>query len=295
MLKNHHGNTAETIYNEIDLFFAWFYTLINTSNSLCKPSRSICKTHQIFTRVHQSTQLTCDFATTQRIKPHPKQDLVRWLVGGSVNLSGTLDQFGMVDLINDFVDVPLPMLTRQDVAQFFTEMLGGRGVEFDKTMPKRLIELLGQPIPLFLQMITQDIYRLWKKRQTHSGSPKPLTIEDLETIFDNFIKSSPAKDKLQHYYSRIQRYYASPQDVAAYELLSKLSLNANGLPRQTLYQEFARVIADSPLNLPSHEQKQRFNQLLRDLENDFYVVEISDEHYDFASGVMKAWWRKYYA
>lgn len=232
---------------------------------------------------------------TQRIKPHPKQDRVRWLVGGSVNLSGSLDQFGMVDLINDFVDVPLPALTRQDVAQFFTDMLGGRGVEFDKTMPKRLIELLGQPIPLFLQMITQDMYRLWKKRLPKSGSPKPLTIEDLENVFDNFIKSSSAQDKLQHYYSRIQRYYANPQDLAAYELLSQLSLNTNGLRRQTLYQEFERVMADSGLDLAGHKQKQLFNQLLRDLENDFYVVEISDGSFDFASGVMKAWWRKYYA
>lgn len=42
------------------------------------------------------------------------------------------------------------------------------------------------------------------------------------------------------------------------------------------------------------------NQLMRDLENDFYVSELSgsradESQYDFASGLLKSWWRKYYA
>ena len=52
---------------------------------------------------------------THRIKPHPKKDVVRWLVGGSVNLSGTLDALEMVDLINDLNDVGLPALTTDQV------------------------------------------------------------------------------------------------------------------------------------------------------------------------------------
>ena len=37
------------------------------------------------------------------------------------------------------------------------------------------------------------------------------------------------------------------------------------------------------------------NQLLLDLENDFYIIEVDERIYDFASGVLKLWWRKYYA
>ena len=32
-----------------------------------------------------------------------------------------------------------------------------------------------------------------------------------------------------------------------------------------------------------------------DLENDFYIVEVEEGHYDFAGGVLKSWWRKYHA
>ena len=43
------------------------------------------------------------------------------------------------------------------------------------------------------------------------------------------------------------------------------------------------------------DRRRQFNHLMRDLENDFYIVEIDDGSYDFASGLMKAWWKKYYA
>lgn len=37
------------------------------------------------------------------------------------------------------------------------------------------------------------------------------------------------------------------------------------------------------------------NRLMRDLENDFYVAEVNSGRFDFASGLIKQWWRKYYA
>ena len=216
--------------------------------------------------------------------PHPKDDRVRWLVGGSINLKGSLDELGFVDLINDLEDVPLPLLTRKEVGEFVYEMLRSRGVGFDKAIANRVIERLGQPIPLFLQMATQDLYRRWKK----SAKYEPLTVSDVDQVFDDMIRSSAAQDKLQHYYSRIHRYYSPPGNVAAYQSLSKLSLSQEGISRQALQQEFDRVITQAGLDIPQHEARQLFNQLMRDLENDFYVMEVAEDRFDFASGVMKA-------
>ena len=227
--------------------------------------------------------------------PHPKEDSVRWLVGGSVNLKATLDSLGLVDRINDMKDVELPVLTRQQVGQFVMDMLAGRGVQFDKAIVGRVLDRLGRPIPLFLQMATQDLYRLWKKRPTKKGKRQPLTPEDVDQVFDDLIRSSAAQDKLQHFYSRIQRYYSPPLDDTAYELLSQLSISSNGLSRRALQQEFDRVLNEAGVETNRNKRKSQFNQMMRDLENDFYVVETAEDQYDFASGVMKAWWRKYYA
>ena len=65
---------------------------------------------------------------TQRLNPAPARDSIRWLVGGSVNLAGTLDTLGLVDLINDLEDIRLPPLTGDDIEAFVQDMLSGRGV-----------------------------------------------------------------------------------------------------------------------------------------------------------------------
>ena len=226
---------------------------------------------------------------TQRLNPAPARDSIRWLVGGSVNLAGTLDALGLVDLINDLEDMRLPPLTGDDIEAFVQDMLGGRDVRYEKDVAQRLIARLGRPIPLFMQMATQDLYRLWKNER------RKIVAADVDTIFDALIVSSGARTRLQHFYSRIRQYYAEPKRSIAYALLSQFSVSESGLGRATLLQETDRLLLGLGQELPEHERKQIFNQLLLDLENDFYIIEVEDEVYDFASGVLKLWWRKYYA
>ena len=226
---------------------------------------------------------------TQRLNPAPARDSIRWLIGGSVNLAGTLDALGLVDLINDLEDMRLPPLTGDDVEAFVQDMLGGRGVRFEKEVAQRLVARLGRPIPLFMQMATQDLYRLWKNEQ------RKIVAADVDTIFDALIVSSGTRTPLLHFYSRIRQYYAEPKRSIAYALLSQISVSESGLGRTTLLQETDRLLLDLGHQFPVHERKQIFNQLLLDLENDFYIIEVEDEVYDFDGGVLKLWWRKYYA
>ena len=226
---------------------------------------------------------------TQRLNPAPARDSIRWLAGGSVNLAGTLDALGLVDLINDLEDVSLPPLTDGDVEAFVTEMLSGRDVPFEDDVAQRLIARLGRPIPLFMQMATQDLYRLWKREQ------REIVATDVDTVFDTMIVGSAARTRLQHFHSRIRQYYADPKRSLAYALLGQISASDSGLRRATLLQETERALADLGLTLAAHERRQIFNHLLLDLENDFYIVEVEERHYDFASGVLKMWWRKYHA
>ena len=226
---------------------------------------------------------------TQRLNPAPAKDSIRWLVGGSVNLAGTLDALGLVDLINDLEDVSLPPLTDGDIETFVKEMLSGRDVPFDDDVAQRLIARLGHPIPLFMQMATQDLHRLWKREQ------RRIVATDVDTVVDAMIVGSVARTRLQHFHSRINQYYADSKRSIAHALLGQVSVSGSGLRRATLLQETERALADLGVTLPAHERRQRFNQLLRDLENDFYLVEVDDEIYDFASGVLKSWWRRYHA
>ena len=225
---------------------------------------------------------------TQRQNPAPTRDSIRWLLGGSVNLAGTLDALGLVDLINDLEDVSLPPLTDADIETFVSDMLGGRGVPFDGDVPQRLIARLGGPIPFFMQIATQALYRRWRREQ------RRIVALDVDVVLDNMIVSSSARTQLQHYHSRIRQYYAEPRRSIAHALLGQISASESGLRRATLLQETERGLAELGATLPAHERRQLFNRLMFDLENDFYIVEVEGGTYDFASGVLKSWWRKYH-
>ncbi len=226
---------------------------------------------------------------TQRQHPAPTRDSVRWLVGGSVNLAGTLDALGLVDLINDLEEVALPPLTDADVETFVADMLGGRDVPCDDDVPQRLIARLGRPIPFFMQMATQALYRLWKREQ------RRIAGTDVDAVFDAMIVGSAARTRLQHFHSRIRQYYIEPKDSTAHALLGNISVSESGLTRAILRQETERTLVDLGIAFPALERRQMFNELLLDLENDFYIVEVEEGLYDFASGVLKSWWRKYHA
>lgn len=229
---------------------------------------------------------------THRQQPNPKNDTVRWFLGGSVNLSGTLDSLGMVDLINDLDDIPLPTLSDKQVCDFISTMLIMRDVQLDEAVPKRCLQLLGRPIPLFMEMLTHDLKRSWERRLE---SRYALEAEDVDAVFVELIRSSAAQDKLQHYYSRLGKYYESPLLSAVHSILSQLSLSKNSLSRSAMNDEFTRHLEESGEHLPRYEAKKKFHQLMRDLENDFYIEEVEENRFDFASGVLKTWWRKYYA
>ncbi|MBX3419831.1 MAG: ATP-binding protein [Pirellulaceae bacterium] len=223
----------------------------------------------------------------QRETPPPSRDNIRWLVGGSINLTSTLDDLGGIDLINNLSTEQLPILTPDQVCEFVTKMLGQRDILFEAGVPSRVEQHLGRPIPLFLQMATQELARCWKRQ------PRMLTCNDVEDVFRNLITGSGAKDKLQHYYSRIQKYYPEPRAALAYKLLSMLSKSkSSGLTRNALKTAFEKEIG---IQMPPAQRDLLFNKILCDLMNDFYIGEIKKDRFDFESGIMKAWWMKYYA
>ena len=226
---------------------------------------------------------------TQRQDPPPGKDCIRWLCGGSINLAGTLDDLGRVDLINDLSVEELPVFTPDEVQEFVATMLTSRGVTLDDNVPMRMVEQLGRPIPFFMQLATQNLHRHWQKVQ------RKLVPNDVDTVFKELIVSPSAREQLQHYYSRIRTYYTEPRQTAAYQLLALISLSSpEGLSRNAVRQSFEPSLTESELKLIKPERDNHFTKLLRDLENDFYICEVTEDQYDFASGLLKNWWRKNY-
>lgn len=224
----------------------------------------------------------------QRDVPPPHQDPIRWLVGGSVNLPGTMDNLGRSDLLNNLHTAELPILTPDEVRDFVSRMLRERSVDFEEAVPSRVEEALGRPIPVFLQMATQELWRSVQRAKSMRA-----TVADVAAVFKELSTGMAAQQQMQHYYSRIRKYYAEPQASLAYGLLRQLcNSGPRGLPRRALKVTCDKELSES---LDSAARDSLFNNLLQDLRNDFYIGEVTrEERYDFQSGLMKVWWKKCY-
>jgi len=225
----------------------------------------------------------------RKLRDKSLKSSVRWMVGGSVNLTAALDKEGMIKLINDLKTEPLAPFNEKEVEQFVTEMLRINKVEFDKTVIPRIIELLGSPIPLFLQMLTQELYRKWK----HDRS-KPISAETVTDVFNKSLLGEMARDKLQHYRTRIDVHYAEEEREATCYLLNKLSLSEDGVSRNTLLQLYRQIEEKKTKGRTGPALNQGFQRLLLHLQSDFYIEEAENGNYDFASRLLKTWWKKYY-
>ncbi len=225
----------------------------------------------------------------RKIRTRSLDGNVRWLVGGSVNLVAALDQQGKVKLINDLKTEPLSPFTHAEVEEYVTKMFSQRKLLYDQSVIHRIWELLGAPIPVFLQMLTQEIHRVWKRDQT-----KTITATDVTDIFNKALLGEMARDKLQHFRSRIFLYYPTEEQEAALYLLNKLSQCENGIENNTLFSLYRTVQEQKTSSKKGAALHQAFQGLLMNLRSDFYIEELKNGKYDFASHLLKTWWKKYY-
>jgi len=213
---------------------------------------------------------------------------IRWLIGGSVNLTAVLDRQGMVRVINDLRTINLPPFSIEETTRFFEMTLVSRDVKYEKEALDKVVELLGAPIPFFLQLFTQELYRFWKR------SDKPtLTADHVSSVFNKALLGEVARDKLQHFRTRIDTHYCDDKAVAC-RILDTLSARENGASRNILIQLFRKVKEEQGQSKSVEELKQEFDRLLLYLQTDFYIEEIKDNVFDFANRLLKIWWRKHY-
>jgi len=147
-------------------------------------------------------------------------------------------------------------------------------------------------MPHILQLFTQELYRHWKR----TGQSK-ITTDDVDTVFDRALMGEAARDKLQHFYSRIKAYYHPSEYSIVHTILLELARSPEGISKSglfTLYQQTHQQF--NTATTAQHYLKNHFERLLWRLESDFYIQQKSaNSQYDFSSRLLKTWWQRTYS
>lgn len=218
-----------------------------------------------------------------------RRSQIRWILAGSVNIEGTLSKIDELKSINDLHKEYLPPFTADEVKIFVTSMLNERDVKFDPEIIPSIQNLIGTPIPFFLQLFTQELYRFYRK----NGMVR-LNQESVERVFQEALIGERARDKLQHFRSRINLHYPEMVKEMAFQILDKLSLSEAGMSRNGLFGLYQEIDKTRSKARSTHYQKEDFNTLMILFESDFYIKETPAGDYDFTSYLLKQWWKKYY-
>lgn len=220
----------------------------------------------------------------RKLRTDPRMGLTncRFLVGGSIGIEHYLSRLNASDSFNDFERVQVPELSAEQGADLLKKLLVSRKVKLSTSTQKKILELIGAPIPYFIQIFVTEI-ATEKAHGLEQIGPKRV-----EEIYQQRILGT-CKTYFQYYYDRL-RYYDRPQERAAKALLKELALaKSKVVSKNNLYAIYRKELGESATS-------NGFAQLMGDLENDFYIEYCpAQEGYFFASRFLCDWWRRYYA
>jgi len=220
----------------------------------------------------------------RKLRTDPKLGITncRFLVGGSIGIEHYLSQLDAVASFNDFERITINELKPKRAADFLNRLLDGRHITLAKPSQKKVLDLIGAPVPYFIQVLVTEIAGAQINRKG------PLGPKGLQDVYHNRVLGASCKSYFEHYYNRLRQYDKTAEN-AAKGILKELALSHPGaLPREHLYALYKEQLKESAT-------KDEFVRLVSDLENDFYIHYQPKKGYYFASKILCDWWRRYYA
>jgi hypothetical protein len=221
----------------------------------------------------------------RKIRTDPKVGLTncRFLVGGSIGIENYLSQLGVIDSFNEFQRVPIGELSLSSAVSFLDELLESKNVSLSKKTRSKILELIGVPIPYFIQMFVGAI------AIENANSTERIGPGKVEEIYSKRFLGPESKVYFQHYYDRLREYEQSHED-AAKAILKELALAYPGEVKDTRLRSLYHTVTGET------KKTDGFNRLMANLLNDFYIRQKGPNRgYTFISKTLCDWWRRYYA
>jgi hypothetical protein len=214
-----------------------------------------------------------------RLSPNTKK--ARFLIAGSIGIGRVLNELGEISAINDFEQLRLEPFSKKVATRFLEKLAGSHNVPLSQPCKRKVLELIGPPIPYFIQIIFSEVAK------AYAQDLELITPKKIERIYRNKVLGVDCVTYFDHYYGRLRDYYQPHEERAAKHILRELAMTGS-LTRDTCSQFYKREVGD-------RKSADGFNRLMTDLENDFYIHFDSDANrFEFACKLLRDWWLRHY-
>jgi len=208
-------------------------------------------------------------------------DNIRFIVAGSTSFENVVKSISKRgSYINDLHRIDLSGFSYDDAMEFLKKAFKDEELPFSEDVGRRILELVGEPyVPYFLAVFVGLI-----SEELREVSEPDAILNSLEELYWSKLLGNEGSRYFQDYWDRLRIYY-SEYLTPVREILNEASKSDEGIRVDTAKEIFIKYT-----ELSSEEVNDKFNVIIKDLENDFYL-QRRGEYLVFQSKLMKDWWR----
>ena len=159
--------------------------------------------------------------------------------------------------------------------EFIKELFASNQIIVKNDIQEKILDLIGSPVPYFIQLLISETKRYHDRN---------LTPEVIEKIYNERILGPTCRYYFDYYEERLKEY-GSINEKGAKAIITELS-KAGNLTKSELINIFM-------LSTKSDDSS-KFDDLMNDLEMDFYIKFDTGNNYSFLSKILSDWWLRWH-
>ena len=197
---------------------------------------------------------------------------------GSIHLNSYLKDNGLdKDSFSDCREIRLDYFNHETTRDYIEGLLLGQEIILSDEMIQAIVDMTTPGIPYFIQVVMTQVFTLYRKDPGFSK-------EDLNKMYQEEIVGLSSRRFFDSFDRHFNRY--GERKPGAKAILKELAGAGNrGLKKENL----RKIFSASSYQTSGSE----FDILLKYLEHDFYIEEISKtDRYRFASPILRDYWKK---
>ncbi len=247
--------------------------------------------HMIDNGKYSETKLFLEWFRALRLDLNLKK--TRFIIAGSRNIftvyrnipelllqNGDIKKYEMThfsvhQVFNDFRDILVEPFEPEIAKTFIIELFASNRIDVENNIIDKILDLIGSPVPYFIQLLISETKR-------YRGGD--ITPQLVEKIYNERILGPTCRFYFEYYEDRLKEY-GSINEKGAKVIITELS-KAGTLTRDELYNIFMLATRSN--------ESSKFDDLMSDLEMDFYIKFGSDNNYSFLSKILSDWWLRWH-
>lgn len=231
---------------------------------------------------HSPAEVDATLNWFRKVRQELADGPTRFLVTGSIGLTGLLRRLGLSPAANDFDSIDIEPLTDKEALQFLEERAEGEGIALSVAARRRILERLGVGWPLLLATFLSEVQ--------DEDAPKGPTVKDIDRLYEDRMVRGSRNKYCQEMFTRLTKpeMFSPSERRLAQEILRDLCRSTKAFGQDEFDTLHVRLVPDA-----AHRSllATELDYVIETLRHDGYLVRQRDGLHTFASHILRDFWR----